>query len=143
MRKYTTRSAKETMMLAGKLVSEFTDGGVLALVGKLGAGKTVFVKGLAKGLGIGHLVQSPTFILMNVYPVKKRPFNKLVHVDCYRLDNAQDLHNIGLDEYLRDKKALVAIEWAEKVQGMLPPHTVTVRIKTTGKNERRITMDSF
>lgn len=137
-KEYLSRSPEETMRFAARLASTWKTGGVVALEGRLGAGKTVFVKGLAKGLGIKHLVQSPTFILMNVYPVRKRAINKLVHVDCYRLDNPRDLQNIGLDEYLQDKKAIVAIEWAEKARSMLPPHTVTARIETKGKSERRI-----
>lgn len=158
-RTYQTRSPEETMRLAAKLASAWVAvrpghstgrdeprsalGGravVVALEGKLGAGKTVFVKGMAKGLGIKHLVQSPTFILMQVYPIKQGTLKKLVHVDCYRLESVGEFLNIGLDEYLRDRDTLVVIEWADKVRNILPPNIITVKLSATGNTQRRISI---
>ncbi|OGY88759.1 MAG: tRNA (adenosine(37)-N6)-threonylcarbamoyltransferase complex ATPase subunit type 1 TsaE, partial [Candidatus Komeilibacteria bacterium RIFCSPHIGHO2_01_FULL_52_14] len=86
-----TRSAAATKRYAAKLVRKLGTVRVIGLEGGLGAGKTVFVKGIAKGLGVKHLIQSPTFVIMRVYPVKHRSIRTLVHVDCYRLKDSREL----------------------------------------------------
>jgi tRNA threonylcarbamoyladenosine biosynthesis protein TsaE len=91
---------------------------VLALKGELGSGKTSFVQGLAKGLGAGQNVLSPTFLIAKSYPlVKKRT---LWHIDCYRLKGAKELIGLGWKEIIEDPCNIVAIEWADKVKSIIP-----------------------
>lgn len=99
-------------------------GDCLALVGDLGAGKTTFVRGLAKAYGVKEKVTSPTFVYMHVHKTKEDEV-LFVHADAYRGD-ADTLREIGIGEYLADPKAVVVIEWADKVQELLPDDTVTM-----------------
>ncbi|MFA4818666.1 MAG: tRNA (adenosine(37)-N6)-threonylcarbamoyltransferase complex ATPase subunit type 1 TsaE [Patescibacteria group bacterium] len=118
----STASAKQTMALGFRLAKQLKSGEVLALIGDLGSGKTTFVKGLAKGLGVKQPITSPTFVLLKVYPVTKHKAIKLfIHVDCYRVAGIE-LSKIGLDDYLGRPDCVVAIEWAEKIK-QLPRHT--------------------
>src|SRR3990167_5181619 len=114
-----TASEKETFILAKKLAQTLRGGEVIALYGNLGAGKTVFAKGIAAGLGVITTITSPTFTLMNVYPVKPRGITTLVHIDCYRLHNASELVAIGVSEYLNNPQTVTVIEWAERVESLL------------------------
>jgi tRNA threonylcarbamoyladenosine biosynthesis protein TsaE len=96
---------------------------VLALTGDLGAGKTAFVKAVAKELGITEHITSPTFVIMKMYetPVTNESgFKRLVHIDAYRLESAHELEVLGWNELLADPDALIAIEWPEKVPGTIP-----------------------
>lgn len=96
---------------------------VLALAGDLGAGKTAFVKAVAKGLGITEHVTSPTFVIMKTYdlpPTTNKGFKTLTHIDAYRLESAHELEVLGWKELLADPDALIAIEWPEKVPGAIP-----------------------
>ncbi|MBU1036865.1 tRNA (adenosine(37)-N6)-threonylcarbamoyltransferase complex ATPase subunit type 1 TsaE [Patescibacteria group bacterium] len=115
--KKVTHSATETKKLAIELAKNFKGGELLGLEGDLGSGKTVFVQGLAKGLGIKEKVNSPTFVLMKIYQLPKavKQITQLVHVDAYRLQGAQEFKDIGLDEYTDKKNTLVVIEWIDKV----------------------------
>ncbi len=140
MKKYTTNSIKETNVIAKNLVKELKGISVLALSGNLGAGKTVFVKAIAKELEIEENVTSPTFVLMKVYDTKKQNIKKLVHVDCYRLDGKEDLHDIGLGDYLEDKNTLIIIEWADKISS-LPDSSIKVTIETVEENKRNIIIE--
>lgn len=132
-----TRSRKETEKLGQKIAQLLKGGEVLALVGELGSGKTTFVKGLAKGLGIKQPVTSPTFVLIKVYPITKhKTIKQLVHVDCYRLPGIE-FNKIGLADYLNQTDTVVAIEWAEKIK----PQSNWQKIKFTHghkENERVI-----
>ncbi len=110
-----TGSPKETERLGQKIAKLLKGGEVLALEGDLGSGKTTFVKGLAKGLGIKQPITSPTFVLMKIYPITKhQTIKRLVHVDCYRVPGIE-LSKIGLEDYLNKSDSVVAIEWAEKI----------------------------
>lgn len=95
---------------------------VIALYGDLGSGKTCFVQGIAAGLGIERLITSPTFTLINEYP-GTRP---LYHFDLYRLTGANDLLNMGFQEYC-ETNSIVVLEWAERAESILPPHTIRIR----------------
>ncbi len=109
-----TRSAQETMEFAKELWREIAASGarLLLLQGDLGAGKTIFVQGLAQEIGVTRAVQSPTFVLIREYPGIKI---NLVHVDLYRLDNKPDISGLHLEEYLSDPKNILVVEWAEKL----------------------------
>jgi len=132
-----TRSPKETWKAARRLLERLPARAVVALYGELGSGKTCFVQGLARALGIRRAVTSPTFTLVNEYP-GPRP---LFHVDLYRLADAAEAAALGLEEYF-EREGVTAIEWAERAEELLPPHTVRVRLEPAARpNERRIRMD--
>jgi tRNA threonylcarbamoyladenosine biosynthesis protein TsaE len=136
---FTTRSIDETQDLSQKLGSLIDHPLVIALIGDLGSGKTAFVQGLAKGLQVpdGFYITSPTFTLVNEYP-GRRP---LVHVDLYRLENIEDLEDIGLDEMLYGQ-AVIAIEWADKLLDGLPADRLTLTMEITDDNCRNLFLDA-
>ncbi|MBU0648772.1 tRNA (adenosine(37)-N6)-threonylcarbamoyltransferase complex ATPase subunit type 1 TsaE [Patescibacteria group bacterium] len=114
-------SEKEMYKFASQLAKKLKGGEVLALQGELGAGKTTFVKGLARALGVREVVHSPTFILVKPYRIRNQKIIKtLIHVDAYRVAGGEDLIFVGLDEFFQDKDTVMAIEWAEKVKKILP-----------------------
>lgn len=145
---------KELPELAGNILAAIWLGGakeratVLALKGELGAGKTTFVKAIAKRLGIQEPVQSPTYVLMKSYPLEgplttfgeKRRFNRLVHIDAYRLENPEEFEALRPEEFLNDPKAFVIVEWPERLGDRLPKPdmTLTFRAGDTGEDERYI-----
>ena len=136
-----TKSAKETKSLGEEhgvgLISEKKPV-LLALSGDLGSGKTTFLQGFAKGLGIKKRVVSPTFILMRRYDTaESRTF---YHIDLYRLDESakEELANLGFDEIMGDPTSIVAIEWAERVKEVLPEETVWIDFEYVSKNKRKI-----
>lgn len=133
--KITTKSEKQTLNLGENLVLALKGGEVIGLIGELGAGKTVFIKGIARGLNIKNIITSPTFVLMKVYKVKGQ-IKHLCHVDAYRLKSAQDLIDIGIKDYLNKKNAITVIEWADQVKNILPKDKILVKIKI-GKNQNQ------
>ena len=135
-----TKSEKETMTLAEKFASQLEGGEVVALVGELGAGKTVFIKGLAKGLGVKQTITSPTFVLMKIYEVnKKNKIKNLCHVDAYRLKDGRELIDIGLTDWLLKSKVITVIEWADRVKEILPEKSIKIRLNYGKKeNERTV-----
>lgn len=135
---FLTRSAKQTSSLGESIAQSLTGGEIIALIGGLGAGKTAFTKGLARGLGITGTVSSPTFAILNIYEGRLR----LCHYDAYRLSGAAEAMDIGLDEYFGQKDCVCVIEWADNLGGLLKNHAVkTIKIKTKSKNTREITID--
>jgi tRNA threonylcarbamoyladenosine biosynthesis protein TsaE len=129
-----TRSVTETLEFGGRLARELQLGDVIALSGELGAGKTALVKGLAHGLGITVEVTSPTFTLIHEYAGGRLP---LYHIDLYRLDNVPQALAIGIEDYLNGPGVTV-IEWAERIESLLPPNTTRIRLESLGENTRRI-----
>ena len=133
---YITHSPEETEALGEKLGKILTPGTILAYRGDLGAGKTAFTRGLARGLGCQEAVTSPTYTIVNEYLGGRLP---LFHFDMYRLHCADDLFDIGWDDYL-DRNGICAVEWSENVtEAMEDPITIT--IEKLGENSRRITME--
>jgi tRNA threonylcarbamoyladenosine biosynthesis protein TsaE len=114
---YISKSPSETYKIAEKFATGLKPGDVIALSGDLGSGKTTFVKGLAKALGIDKEITSPTFVILKKYllPQNKRKIESMVHLDCYRLSSVVDAESIGLSEYLKSKKNITLIEWPENV----------------------------
>ena len=119
-----TSTEQETLMLGRRLGAALGGGEVVALDGDLGAGKTVFVKGLAMGLGIAREILSPTFTLVREYQGRVA----LYHFDVYRLGDADELFEIGFDEYL-DAGGVVVVEWAERIRQYLPEETLFIKIE--------------
>jgi len=136
MKQYISTSEKETKSIAKKFAKKFKRG-VIALSGELGAGKTTFVQGFAKGLGIKEKIISPTFVLIRQHKIPNTK-KALYHVDLYRLDNLKDLEHIGLKEILSNKQNLVLIEWAEKAKKMLPQNTIWIYFNLKNKSTREI-----
>ena len=120
-----TSSPEETAALGERIGTICPRGAVFALAGVLGAGKTLFVQGLARGLGFSGEVTSPTFNLMNVYEGKMR----LTHFDVYRLERAEELYDIGFYEYADDSEGVVVVEWFDKFSEEMPADYVRVTIE--------------
>lgn len=125
---HVARGIAATWRVARDVAERLPCGGVVALQGELGAGKTTFVQGLARALGIRRPVTSPTFTLVGEYAGTSL---RLVHMDLYRLRTPDDLLATGFAEYA-ESGALVAVEWPERAAGLLPPDAVRVRIELTG-----------
>lgn len=128
-----TNNELETEQLGESLAEKLKPGDVIALYGNLGAGKTAFVRGLAKGLGLSVRVSSPTFTIVNEY-LGKTP---LFHFDMYRLGSADELFEIGWEDYL-DRGGVCAVEWSENVEDAFPPDHIIVRIEQTGDSTRTV-----
>ena len=122
-----THSERETEAAGAALAAKLPDGAVVAMYGELGSGKTAFVRGMARGMGIGCRVSSPTFTIVNEYEGERT----LIHFDMYRLGSADELWGIGWDDYL-DRGAVCAVEWSENVQGAFTGNEVTVRFTIGG-----------
>lgn len=108
------------------------------MVGDLGSGKTVFVKGLAAGLGIKETIQSPTFILMKCYKGKKR----LCHFDFYRLKEPKEALTVGGQDEWNKKDTISVVEWADRVYGILPRKTKIITFEYVNKNQRKIGLEN-
>ena len=128
--KFTSRCEEDTLELAENIESEKFPGMLICLNGELGSGKTVFVKGFAKALGIEETVTSPTFNLVKEYNESEMP---LYHLDVYRLD--EDDKSIGLSDYL-NQDGICIIEWPEMVQDQLPDERLDVKIKVIDDDTR-------
>lgn len=111
---------------------------VIGLTGDLGSGKTTFVQGVARALGVTESVTSPTFVIEKIYPLKNQPFKKLVHIDAYRLKNAHELEVLGWRELLGDPSNLIFIEWPENVPDTLPKNAPTLTLHVIDEHARRI-----
>jgi tRNA threonylcarbamoyladenosine biosynthesis protein TsaE len=132
----TTRSPEETKELAEDLVRKIDTPVCIALFGKLGAGKTVFVKGLAKGLGIDDVIKSPTFVLMRSYFGRM----SLHHIDLYRIKKEEEF--LPFEETLMND-GITAIEWADRAEDFLPDNRVDVYFKILSSEEREITINDY
>ena len=132
----TTRSAEETFELARKMAAGFEGTEVVLLIGELGAGKTVFAKGIAAGAGVADpsRVTSPSFTLVNVYDGR----HPVYHIDLYRLEREAEIADLGWEDMLG--RGIVVVEWAEKLA--FPVDGIVVRIETAGDDERRITIEA-
>ena len=133
---YMTNAPEETEALGEKLGKLLRPGTVLAYLGDLGAGKTAFTRGLARGLGCRETVTSPTYTILNEYLGGRLP---LFHFDMYRLASSDDLWDIGWEDYL-DRQGVCAVEWSENVPEAMHG-ALTVRIEKLGDSVRRITID--
>ncbi|OGV51291.1 MAG: tRNA (adenosine(37)-N6)-threonylcarbamoyltransferase complex ATPase subunit type 1 TsaE [Lentisphaerae bacterium GWF2_52_8] len=121
-----SHSVAETEAEAAGLAQRLNSGVVLALYGELGAGKTAFARGFARGLGIKESVSSPTFTIVQEYSLPNEKW--LYHLDLYRISGPEAALSFGIDEYLSDKSAFTLIEWPERISILLPPKTISVKI---------------
>ncbi len=133
---YLTHSPEETETLGEKLASRLKPGAIVAYTGDLGAGKTAFTRGLAKGLGITEPVTSPTYTIVNEYLTGRMP---LFHFDMYRLGSSEELFDIGWEDYLA-RGGVCAVEWSENVADAME-QAIFVRIQSLGGDDREITIE--
>ena len=156
MSKHISNSLEETQKIADDFVDSLfslcpTSGKVsgkavvVGLYGELGAGKTAFMQCIAKALGVGEKVLSPTFVIMKIYDItkiddisSKLNFDHLIHVDAYRMDSSDELLHLGWQEIISNPKNLILIEWPERVTDVMPEHTrVNLRV-LSDENSREI-----
>lgn len=129
----TTTSAGETVLLGERIGKSLKPNDVLALSGELGAGKTTLIQGIAKGLDVENWVTSPTFTLINEF---KGRIN-LYHVDLYRINDIDEAEDIAIEEYFT-KGGVTVIEWAEKIEPILPKDVIKINMSIVSDNERNI-----
>ena len=137
MERYSA-SEQDTEALGRALVQRLQPGAVVAFTGDLGAGKTAFVRGMAQGLGIPQRVTSPTFTIVHEYDCDPPVY----HFDAYRLNNADELYEIGCEEYFA-RGGIVLMEWPEKVEEALPKEAVRLFFSGVGEGERLIEIDGL
>ena len=133
---FISHSEEETEAFAEKLAGSLPPGSVLTLDGDLGAGKTVFSRGFARGLGITEPVSSPTYTIIQEYPLPQS--GMLFHLDLYRISNSASALAFGVDEYINDPECYALIEWPERIADILPPGRISVRIRHLSDTEREI-----
>ncbi len=132
MANFISKSREETLAFAESYAKTLRGGDVVLLDGDMGAGKTVFTKGVAKGLGIEEEVTSPTYAYMNDYD------GRLFHYDCYRIESVEQAERLGLGDYF-DMGGICIVEWAQNIAPLLPRVVKRVTIKKLSENEREIT----
>ena len=133
-REVVTRGDRETFAFAKKFAGELKPGDIVSLDGDLGAGKTVFAKGLCEGLGVTDVVSSPTYTLVNEYDGRD---GKVYHFDVYRIGDEEELYDIGFTEYL-DSGAISVIEWGSYARGILEQYPGVIYIKINKAEEEDV-----
>ena len=128
-----TRSTDETLELAGTVGELLRAGDVVSLVGDLGAGKTVFARGVARALGVTDPVVSPSFTIVREYEGRM----PLVHVDVYRIDTVQELYDLGFEELVRDD-GVTLVEWGDMIEGLLPGDRLDVHLTPGATDDERV-----
>ncbi len=140
MERFVSNDAKDTARLASDLAKRMRGGEVLALYGDLGAGKTTFAQAFARALGVKERVQSPTFILMHEHRLKKKNGpTYFLHADAYRAD-APQFRAIGFGDYLGRPDTVVLVEWADRIEKLLPKRRTRVRFRHAGGDRRAISI---
>lgn len=136
MQIFETNSELETEQAGERFAASLPDGVVVAMYGELGSGKTAFVRGMARGMGISMRVSSPTFTIVNEY----RGDRELIHFDMYRLCSGDELFDIGWDDYL-NRGSVCAVEWSENVEDAFYGDEIIVRFEKTSPTARRIIIE--
>lgn len=146
--KILTKSAEETKKIGERFARELltyrgSTSIVVSLDGELGAGKTTFTQGFARGLGIKENLRSPTFVIMRAYSVKRIAYSNLIHIDAYRII-AKDLKNLGWKELVSRPRNIILIEWGNRVSKILPRGAIKVKLKHGGlAHERALEISNF
>ncbi|MBT4483908.1 MAG: tRNA (adenosine(37)-N6)-threonylcarbamoyltransferase complex ATPase subunit type 1 TsaE [Candidatus Latescibacteria bacterium] len=148
--KHITESEAGTLEVATVFAATLNPGSVVALIGELGTGKTVFARGILYAFGIKENITSPTFTLIHEYHgkvsesnIKKTEFGKnihLYHMDLYRMNNVKEIVDIGVEDYFYSG-GICLVEWAEKLEELLPKDSIHVTIKHLGENQREIEIE--
>lgn len=134
---FVTKNVDQTEELAQDFGRSLKGGEVVLLQGEMGAGKTHFCKGLARGLDVCDVITSPTFALHNSYQGRLT----LNHFDFYRIDDPSEAEVLGLDEFFYDRRGVSAIEWSENIKELIPAKHITVTIEKLNESERKITVE--
>jgi tRNA threonylcarbamoyladenosine biosynthesis protein TsaE len=137
---FVTGNFKETQKIGHDFGKFLEKGDVVCLYGNLGNGKTTFVQGLARGLGIKNRIISPTFIIVRNY---KLGFASFYHIDLYRAENKKDIESLGIEEIMNNKNNIVIIEWAEKLNNFLPPNRIDIELNYEKDDVRKIVFRSL
>jgi tRNA threonylcarbamoyladenosine biosynthesis protein TsaE len=149
METLTTNSSKETQDLGQNLAIETVKVGlqdsaiVLGLSGNLGGGKTTFLQGFAEGLGIKEKILSPTFVILKHFKIPNSKFTDFYHIDCYRINNPEEILDLDWQKIILNPKNIVAVEWPEKIKKFLPKETLFVDFKFIDENTRKISLKDF
>jgi len=150
-KKYFTKNPSQTKKLGEALAKEILSphhvfgGGqkralIIGLMGDLGGGKTTFLQGFARVLGIEEKILSPTFIIMRKFEIRKPRFGNFYHFDCYRIEKPKEILDLGFKKIISNPKNIVAVEWADRVSKALPKDTLWLEFEFINKNSRRITL---
>jgi len=157
---YITKSSQQTKKLGEKMAKKFLEfpqkknALVIGLFGDLGGGKTTFLQGFAKGLGIKEKITSPTFVILKKFQIPNHKlqtnhksqitnYKHFYHIDCYRIQKPEEILSIGFKEIISEPKNIVAIEWAEKIEKILPKDFIKIKFDFGNKNTRKITCSVF
>ena len=140
-REVRTSSREETIELAKKAAEECHVPTVICLYGELGSGKTTFVQGFAKALGITSRLLSPTFIIVRRYQIPKKQ-KVLYHLDLYRMNSTKEVEGIGITEIFSDSHAYVLIEWADKLGSLMPKDRIDVRFTVLEDGKHQLSVKS-
>lgn len=141
---YITNSAEQTKKIGGKIAKEVLKLGpkktaiILGLSGNLGAGKTTFLQGFAKGLKIKEKILSPTFVIQKRFLLKNKKFGNFYHIDCYRLKSSKDILDLDFKKTIGDPENIVAIEWPEKIKKILPQNITAINFKFIDEKIRNV-----
>jgi len=145
---YLTSSSTQTKKIGEKFAKDILKKGprnkafVIGLVGELGGGKTTFLQGFARGLGIKEKILSPTFIIMRRFQFNNltiKQFNNLYHIDCYRIKKSKELLNLGFKEFLSSPQNIIVVEWADRVKKIMPENTIWIKFNFIDEKKRKIT----
>jgi tRNA threonylcarbamoyladenosine biosynthesis protein TsaE len=137
--KILSKNKEQTKNIALDLAKCLQESKVIALEGDLGSGKTTFIQGLALGLGIKSKISSPTFVIFKKYKVQNhQKLDWFYHFDLYRIENPEEIMDLGFEEIINNKHVIVAIEWAEKIKNLLPTDSLKIKIKYLNKSSRKI-----
>jgi len=145
---FLSMSPSQTEKLGRELAEEilkspFQKGAVVfGLVGDLGGGKTTFLKGFAKDLGIKQKILSPTFIIMRRFKIKDLRFKNFYHFDCYRIENPKEILALGFKKIISDPENIIGIEWSDRIKKILPKNSIILKFKFISKNQRKITIEN-
>ncbi len=136
--KTISENLSQTQEIAGKLYENLSFPAVLAFYGDLGSGKTAFIQGLAKEMKIRKRIISPTFVILRSYLANKKTLH---HIDLYRLNSEKEVVDLGIVDLFEEESSIVAIEWAGKMENLLPKNAIRVRLKYVDQNRREIEID--
>ena len=138
-KQYITDNVQKTKKLGEKLAEELLKTKkslVIGLAGELGGGKTTFIQGFARGLGIKEKILSPTFVIMKRFKVSKSL--EFYHIDCYRVEKTKELLDLGFKEIVSDPHNIVVVEWADKIKKIMPKNTIWINFKFVSEKKRKI-----
>ena len=133
-----SRSAEDTHAIGRAIGAVVTEGSIVLLMGRLGAGKTTLTQGIAAGLGVDAYTKSPSFVLVNEYEGRL----PLFHMDLYRIDDALEAWDLGLDDYI-SRGGVLAVEWADRATSVFPNDRLEIRIDYVSDSERRLTLKAL